>query len=668
MPYRLAATAILVVITVLIPAADAASVDTDTVPTRQFVKHHNVRDMKISPDGEHVAFTYEEGTQVKLAAMALDRDEITASFGFGKNQHVLSFWWGSNERLVMSVGKVTGNLDNEGRAQQLYAANLDGKRRMEVFNTAVSGPFRMLHPLHDDDRRVMIARYHAADRGEPKPNYLNIHDGETRAAGGLPVDNDIVGLVADNDGNLRGAAAVEWGDSLDDRELRLHVRHEDEWQQVKLQPERPSPQLDFLGFSSENDQVYFASNHDMPENDRLGVFRYDFDTEKVELLYRHDDMDIGSLIRGPGGQILGVSTHFGPMNYHFFDDKVEENKRSVQMISGLVQAFPEDNVTLTSASEDGRKTIVWVRGDHNPGAFYLLDTDTMEMRFLIAALPDLPEEALVAMKPVRIEARDGLELHALLTLPEDREEDLPLIVNVHGGPFGIVDRWGYNMEAQLMAHHGYATLQVNYRGSGGRGEDFKRAGWREWGGKMQDDVTDATRWAIEEGIADPDRICIYGGSYGGYASLMGVIKEPDLYQCAVGYVGVYDLPWFRSGDGNDMSSQLGYGREARAAFERFMSTTVGDDTEKLRAHSPVHNIDRIKADLYLVHGGSDVRVVVGHLERLREALDKAGKDYEWMIKEEEGHGFYNVDNRVEFYDSMLDFFDENIGLQAQAEN
>jgi dipeptidyl aminopeptidase/acylaminoacyl peptidase len=323
---------------------------------------------------------------------------------------------------------------------------------------------------------------------------------------------------------------------------------------------------------------------------------------------------------------------------------------------------------LVSSSDDASRAIVWVRGDQNPGEFYLLNTETMEMRFLVAALPELPKDELVPMRPVRIEARDGLELHALLTLPEDRDEDLPLIVNVHGGPFGVVDRWGYNMEAQLMAHHGYATLQVNYRGSGGRGDDFERAGWKEWGGKMQDDVTDATRWAIEQGIADPDRICIYGGSYGGYASLMGVIKEPDLYQCAVGYVGVYDLPWFRSGDGNDFSSQRGYGRDARANFERFMSTAVGDDMEKLRANSPVHNVDRIKADLYLVHGGSDVRVVIGHLERLRKALDEAGKDYEWMVKEEEGHGFYDVDNRVELYDSMLEFFDEHIGEQAQAED
>ncbi|WP_376690484.1 alpha/beta hydrolase family protein [Wenzhouxiangella sp. EGI_FJ10409] len=660
MPYRLRIAALTVLVALLYLPLVAA----ETIPTRQFVDHSDIRDMRISPDGKHVALTYEEGTQVKLATMALEDMDIIASFEFGENQHVLQFWWGSNERLVMSVGEVTGNLDNTGRAQQLYAADLDGQKRREIFDTSVRGAYQMLHPLPDDDRRILLARYHGADRGEPRPIHIDMYDGELRPAGGLPVDNDIVALVADNDGNLRGAAALEWGDSLDDREFRLHVRHEDEWRQVQLQPERPSATVDFLGFSSDNDQVYFSSNHDMPEDDRLGVFRYDFNSGETELLYRHEDMDVSGLIRGPGGEILGASTRFGPMNYHLFDDKVEDQKRSVQIISGLVQAFPGNDVTLTSASEDGERAIVWVRGDRNPGEFYLLETETMEMRFLMAALPDLPKDALVSMKPVTIEARDGLELHAMLTLPKEQEEDLPLIVNVHGGPFGIVDRWSYNMEAQLMAHHGYATLQVNYRGSGGRGDDFQQAGWKEWGGKMQDDVTDATHWAIEQGIADADRICIYGGSYGGYASLMGVIKEPDLYQCAVGYVGVYDLPWFRSGDGNDFSRNKGGGREARAAFERFMSTAVGNDEERLRQNSPVHNVDRIEADLYLVHGGSDVRVVIGHMERLQEALDEAGKDYESMVKEDEGHGFYDVDNRVDFYDSMLEFLDRNIGPEA----
>jgi dipeptidyl aminopeptidase/acylaminoacyl peptidase len=179
---------------------------------------------------------------------------------------------------------------------------------------------------------------------------------------------------------------------------------------------------------------------------------------------------------------------------------------------------------------------------------------------------------------------------------------------------------------------------------------------------MQDDLTDSVQWAIDQGIADPERICIYGGSYGGYATLMGVVKTPDLYQCGVGYVGVYDLVWFREGDGSDFS--MGQGAQARRNFERFMSSAVGENAESLRV-SPVHHVDKIKADLFIVHGAADVRVPIGHAERLREALDGIGKEYDWMVKEKEGHGFYDVDNRVDLYTSMLAFFDRHIGDSAE---
>ncbi len=640
----------------------------DSIPTREFVANSQVNNMKISPDGEHVALTYEEGTQVKLAVMNLADENIISSFEFGTNMHVLNFWWNSNTRLVMSVGEVTGVLDNMGRAQKLYAADRDGDRRREIFDSSVSGRFAMLHPLPEDDRRILIARYHGADRGVPRANRLDTYDGDMRPAAGLPTDNDIVALVADNDGEVRGAAAVSWGDALDERELRIHVRDDDGWRQLQVESRRPSPAISFLGFSADNQYIYFSSNHDMPENDRLGVFRYSFADDSISLLFRHEDMDIGGLLTDASRNVIGTFTRFGPMNYHLFEDEMERHMDSVRLLSGLVQAFPGNDVFLTSASDDGSKAIVRVMSDRNPGDFYLLDTETVEMRFLVTSLPNLPTDELVPMKPVTIKARDGLELHAYLTRPENGDESVPLVVNVHGGPFGIADNWGYHREAQLFAHHGYATLQVNFRGSGGRGEDFQRAGWKEWGGKMQDDVTDATRWAIEQGITDPDRICIYGGSYGGYATLMGVVKEPDLYQCGVGIVGVYDLVWFREGDGSDFSRQRAFGREGRQSFERFMSTSVGETAEELRPVSPVHHVDRIEAELFIIHGGSDVRVPVGHAERLRDALDEIGKSYEWMLKEEEGHGFYDVDNRVEMYDAVLEFLDRNIGSKAAGNN
>lgn len=610
-----------------------------------------------------MALTYEEGSEVKLAVMHIDKREIVSGFEFGENQHVLSYWWGSNRRVIMSVGEVTGNLDNMGRPAYWYAADIDGRQRKQIHDAQTSR-YQILNTLPEDERYVLVARYHFADQGEPKGNLLDIYSGELKYVGDQPLDNDIVSLFTDRDGNIRGAAALKLGDTLDDRDLRIYVKRGDEWTGLDFDLARSAPSINFLAFSKDNRYAYFLSNHDMAENDRHGVFRYDFQANELELMHRDPDVDISGLIASPGGEILGAYSRLGPIRYTFFDDQVEAHMDQARTLQSLIVTFPESDVLINSASEDGRRAIVTVTSDRNPGDFYLFETESKQLTLLNSALPDLPQDKLADMEPVRIPARDGLELHALLTRPNDADEPMPLLVNVHGGPFGIRDTWGYQPEAQFLAHHGYATLQVNFRGSGGRGEDFMRMGWKEWGGTMQDDVTDATNWAIEQGIADPERICIYGGSYGGYAALMGVIKEPDLYQCSIGYVGVYDLPWFRSGDGSDISRQRTAGREGRRSFQRFMSSAVGDDEEVLRRNSPVHNVDRIKAELLLVHGGSDVRVVVGHMERLRAALDEIGKDYEWMIKEEEGHGFYDVDNRVDFYSKMLEFLDRNIGPQA----
>ena len=630
----------------------------ETIPAETMFGKALVRSVQISPDGKHFAFTFEEGTEVKLGVMERDSRKILTSFSFGENMHVLNYWWGNNRRVVMAVGKVTGNLDNLGRTSAMYAANIDGKQRLQIFETSTSF-VQVLHPLPDNEKKILVARYHFADGGVPKGNLLDIYNGEMSYLDDQPLDPEMVALVADNDGELRGAAALRVGDTLDDLEIRLYVKNDSRWETVDLPSERERPTVDFLGFSSDNSQVYFSSNHDMPANDRMGVFRYDFGTKKIELMFRDDESDVQDLLYSPGGKVLGAYSVFGPANYSLFDDQVEALPAEAGLLVGLLNAFPNDDVSITSSTSDGRLSTLQVTGDRRPPEFYLFDSKKRNVEFLSAALPNIDKEKLVPMEPVRITARDGLVLHALLTRPKDAKQNLPLILNVHGGPFGPYDDWGFNPEAQYFAQHGYATLQVNFRGSGNRGVDFERAGWREWGGKMQDDLTDATRWAIEQGIADPDRICIYGGSYGGYATLMGVVKEPDLYACGVGYVGVYDLAWFRQGDGSDFSR--GQARQQRENFERFMSSAVGETPESLLPVSPVHHVDKIKAELFIVHGESDVRVPVGHAYRLRDALDRIGKDYEWMIKEKEGHGFYQVPNRVDLYESMLAFFNKHIG-------
>jgi dipeptidyl aminopeptidase/acylaminoacyl peptidase len=261
---------------------------------------------------------------------------------------------------------------------------------------------------------------------------------------------------------------------------------------------------------------------------------------------------------------------------------------------------------------------------------------------------------MAEMKPITFKARDGLLIHGYLTLPHGAGKDVPLIIHPHGGPFGIRDEWGFDPEVQYLAYHGYAVLQVEYRGSGGYGNAFMEDGYRQWGGTMQDDLTDATHWAVQQGIADPRLICIYGASYGGYASLEGVEKEPDLYRCAVGYAGVYDLVKMRN-EANTLRGEL---------LGPFMERTVGDDEAALREYSPYLHVDKIKAALFLAHGGADYTVAIAHADELRDALDKIHKPYEWVYYRNEGHGFYTLEHQVDIYTKMLAFFDKNIGPEA----
>ena len=645
---------------ILVLLAFAAPAAAETIPTRHFFDNAQVRNMLISPDGEHVAFTFESGSEVPLTVLNLETMQLTtAPFSFGENQHVQSFWWASNSRIVMSVATVTGNLDTfQSGPRPLYAANIDGSRREEIFGAQMLGGYQVLHALPDDSDHILIARYHFADGGEPRAMRLNVFDGRTRYLADRPDSRNISAFIADNAGELRMAVEFLDADDFDELEFNLFVKHDDEWGLLEVASERPRPSIQPLGFSADNQRAYFLSNHDMAENDRAAAFRYDFETEQLEKLFRHPEVDVSGGLYGHDGEVLGVVSRFGPMTYTFFDDKATEHP-DARLLVQLARSFPGDDVSLTSFSRDGERAVLFVRGDRNPGEFYLFHTQSLQAEFLAATRPELPKDRLSPMRLVEIPARDGLTLHGLLTLPDADEQSLPLVVNVHGGPFGITDHWGFNPQAQFLAHHGYATLQVNFRGSGNRGEDFVRKGRQQWGQAMQDDVTDATRWAIDQGIADPERICIAGGSYGGYATLMGLITAPDLYQCGVGIVGVYDLVWFREGDGSDFSR--GRDRASRRNFERFMSSHVAASAEGLEAWSPVHLAERIEAEVFIVHGGSDVRVPLGHAERLREAMRAHDKPYQWMVKDEEGHGFFDVENRVALYEAMLAFLNRHIG-------
>ncbi len=310
-------------------------------------------------------------------------------------------------------------------------------------------------------------------------------------------------------------------------------------------------------------------------------------------------VDPPGVIRSVVGDVpVGVRYAHDGIRTRFFDPQ----SPTARLYRQLEKAFPGEAVAVTSSTKDGRLLLVKVWSDRNPGDFYLFDTEAKKAEPVFSRRLWIDPAKGAPTRGVSLTARDGLTLHGYLTLPPgaDPATPRPMVLLPHGGPFGVYDTWGFDEEVQILARAGYAVLQVNYRGSGNYGLAFKQAGAREWGRKMQDDLTDATRWAIERKIADPARICIYGASYGGYAALMGVAREPDLYRCAAGYVGVYDMVKMHKDDSGDSRSSRNWALD-----------WLGP-RENMAAISPTGMASRIKVPVFLAAGGKDRRAPIEH--------------------------------------------------------
>jgi dipeptidyl aminopeptidase/acylaminoacyl peptidase len=326
--------------------------------------------------------------------------------------------------------------------------------------------------------------------------------------------------------------------------------------------------------------------------------------------------------------------------------------RDTQLLRSLSASFPGQVVEPTSWSDDGNKLVFGVRSDRNPGEYYLYDRGTGKARFLLARQPGIDPAKMAQVKALTVRSRTGDDVYAFLTLPPGKgTSKLPMVVMPHGGPIGPRDYWAWDSDAQFFASRGYAVLQVNFHGSGGYGYKYQEAGAKVWGTLLINDITDVVRSTVADGTVDASRVCIYGGSYGGYAAVMSAAREPDLYQCAIGYVGVYDLALLKR------DTDIGTIRAGR----RFMDLYIGDDPKLLAEHSPINYLDTLRAPVFIVHGEKDPRAPFNQAKRLRAAFDERKHPYEWLTKPKEGHGFYNVDNRTELYEKMEDFLDRHIG-------
>jgi dipeptidyl aminopeptidase/acylaminoacyl peptidase len=632
------------------------------VSTNDFIKRPTYGSPKISPSGEYLAITVDRGDFDVLVVLDVKTLKQLSVNQLPDKKSVGSFYWSGSKRLIFNASRKFGSFSQPFGTGEWFAVDADGQKPKALVTreqqsrtgkkkaSLQDASYSLLETLPEDDTKIIMLKrdFLSEDNVVTEVVIVDTYTAVEKVQAKGPKGNCSITLDTNN---VTRFAVCSTSKSADGK------KYEENSELYKLEADRSwtlinksqatGQRISVLG-TSKDGKIYATSD----DRKKPAAFGYlDQTTGAFKSEFQDSVADISNyLVATDRSTIFGVVTEAGAPKVHLLD----EQSADAQLYITLSEAFPKQYVSFASATLDGKQILVSVSSDKNPGELYLYDRDTKKARFLIRNRQWLSSENMAEVKPIKIKSRDGIDLYGYLTVPKGKlaKSGLPMIINPHGGPIGPRDNWGFNWEAQLFASRGYAVLQLNFRGSGGYGQAFQDMGHMQWGGKMQDDLTDATQWAIKEGYADPKRICIYGGSYGGYASLMGPAKEPDLYQCAVGYVGVYDMPMmFTKGD----ISQGSTGK-------RFLNRTMGSDPSVLKAISPTELASKIKVPVFLAAGARDVRAPPEHTEAMRDALIKAGNPPEVVIIQSgEMHGFYEEANNLNLYTKMLDFFDKHIG-------
>ena len=639
------------------------------LPIEQFTRYDEFNAPKLSPDGNYIAYLTGKYGHSILAVISSKDKKLVGGGRCPEGLQISEMHWKSDSRLVYQLAERQPGMAQPVLTGEMGAMNFDGKAQNFIYGyragemqTGTNLKVRrdsyaiaeVISPLLTDDRNILIAEYPwretvsgwDVDRDvKPIVARLDVFTGNKRPLGRVPLGNASV-LVDAND-DVRFALGM-------DESSRLAVSWKPDpkgaWQEFVLpgfKPESVVPQ----SFSDDNKWVYLTGVRDGESASAL--YKVDLTTHEVVKVFGVEGADISSLVNDlTGRRIVGVVTDIDKPQYHWLD----QTDRAGKIQRSLVKVLPGQIVSVISTSRDGLKAIVFAHSDVNPGDYYLFDTQSMKLDYFFSASRWIAPETMHGKEPFVMKARDGVELHGYLTRP-GKAGPYPLVVLPHGGPHGVRDEWNYDWEVQLLANRGYAVLQLNFRGSGGYGLDFESSGYREWGGRMQDDLTDATLWAIDNKFADRDRICIFGASYGGYAAMMGAVREPKLYRCAIGYAGVYDLELMLS------SGDVPRSRVGRA----YLKAALGEDIARLRSRSPAFNAAQIQIPALLIHGKEDWRADFKQATRMKAALEASHKEFEWMALSREGHGVYDEETRREVYERILGFLDRHLKAAGPAQ-
>lgn len=601
------------------------------LPVETFFKKSNLTQLTFSPDGKKIACLIPYERRMNLAVIDLEKKAKLLLTNF-KDNDVGSLLWANNDRIIFTK-------DSDGQEwPTVYAIDRDGRNGVLLAGGAgemgtsreANQQFRgFLARLPNDPKHILVLGNLTAAQG-PDVCRMNLQTGRMT----LEVENPgwVRRWVLDRRQRVRLGVAQRG------QKVTVMMRDLEKGTWTDLSSEdADEPKWSPLGYDGDDETLYVSSSTGRATT---AVFRFDWNKRRPgELVHGDPVYDDGGIVWDEARRkVIAVVCNAAKPQWHFIDPEAEAFQKRIDA------SLPDTLNRVQYAAPDTSKRVIFASSDRDPGVYYLFDASTKKIEELAVLKPGIDPDLMAPMQPVSYKARDGLLLHGYLTLPLGREpKNLPLVIHPHGGPFGIRDSWGFNPEVQFYANRGYAVLQINYRGSGGYGKRFERAGWKKWGLEMQNDLSDGVQWAINQGIADPARVLIAGASYGGYATMAGLAFTPELYCAGVNYVGV-----------GDIAELIPSGEAVPPERLHWYSTRIGDlskpeDRKRIHDTSPVNFADRIRAPVLMAYGRNDPRVRINQGHGLETALKKAGKIYEMIIESEEGHGFRKEELSIAFY-------------------
>ena len=599
-----------------------------TIAVEDFFKNPEKFSWRISPDGEYISYLSPHKGHTNVFVRKVT-DSVAIAVTNDTVRNVYRYQWKGN-RII-------------------YLQDVGGDENFQMFSVAIDGkdlkaltPFTKVRTeILDDWRDIagkekeMMIGLNKRDARYFDPYSIDIETGELKVL--FQNDKNYDSWFTDHTGIIRIATKTDGVNTT------YYHRTTEAATFDSFLTTTYKDQFAIQFFTFDNKNIYASSNIG---RDKTAIVEYDLAGRKeVKEIYSNPDYDVDGLSYSEKRKVLtAVNYTSWKREQHFLDKETEaEYKKMRDKFKGY-----EIGIYGNNNAED--KFVVWTGNDKVAAKYYFYDKKTGDTKFLADAFPWLKEENMATMKPVEYKSRDGLTIHGYLTLPKGVEgKNLAVVINPHGGPWAR-DDWGFNNEAQLFANRGYAVLQMNFRGSTGYGKEFWLKSQKQWGKTMQDDITDGVNWLIKEGIADAKRVAIYGGSYGGYATLAGVTYTPDLYACAVDYVGVSNMFTF-------MKTIPPYWEPYKAMFYEMVGDPVKDSL-LLAEVSPALHAGNIKTPLFVAQGANDPRVNKAESDQMVEALKKRGVAVDYMVKNDEGHGFANENNRLDFYKAMDKFFDK----------